>query len=442
MPSAIAKKLNRLSRDKLVQLCVSWSKSSKCSPYLASNRNNVEVEEEDYLHEPAHSRGELKGIYHDFTDCDSDLYKLSKKDIVDRIVDGDWRRGITHQQLAEIDFATLEENESSMRWTAVKLVPLAENDNKDVHPAKKRKINHEQRPAASHYPSKSVAAFVRDLKKHISPLVKAHYHIHRLTALRLSIIRLYMQPDAPFAPLSTNVPRQNRSAVDASRTIYIVLPDSCPYVYLSVAGAASDKVVEKSKQVKPVPKVDIAAAKRVVLEAIPKALSRPQQRWSIEGTKLTARSLKTMVLLRGGGTVGTTGGVTSQLAPNGSTKKRKAEELENDEDRVNGEDSSEREQRERVERMFGNNDSAHHAKLDKVQLHIRDLLTSPSSAKRRRKSFHDARSDVPAPITVTLSGNNVFNGLKEFAQRYPQYVDLSKMPSALTGASGTTQMTI
>lgn len=444
MPSAIAKKLNRLSREKLIHLCVSWSKSSKCTPYLASNRSNVEVEDEDYLHEPARSRIELRTIYSKVTGDESEIHTLAKKDIVNRIVDGDWRRGLSHQQLADIDFAILEENESSLRWTAVKLVPLHEQDDNDAHFAKRRRISQDRSSSAHfHYPSSNATMFVQTLKKHISPLVKAHYHIYRLASLRLSIVRLYIQPDTPFAPLSANTPRQNRSAVDSARTMYIALPDSCPYVYISIAGTTNDKVVERNKGKQAVPNVDIAATKRIVLEAIPKALSRPQQRWSIEGTKLTARSLKTMALLRGGGTVGSTGGVVAPLTHDELTTNREVDitskkEIEDDLDEV-----PQRQHKDQVNRAFGDCAGANHAKLDKIQLHVKDLLSDSSISKRKRKSFYDEDADTQAaPITITLSGNDVFAGMKVFALQYPEYVDLAKLPSALTGANGTTQIVI
>src|ERR1700709_1050423 len=61
-------------------------------------------------------------------------------------------------------------------------------------------------------------------------------------------------------------------------------------------------------------KVDMAAMKRIVFEAIPKALSRPQQRWALESTKLVAKSLKTMCELRGNQKPGTGGGAYSIFA--------------------------------------------------------------------------------------------------------------------------------
>lgn len=438
----IAKSLTRLSREKLIDLCISWSKSSNCDPYLTSNRNFVESEEEDYLHESAHTRNELNNVYSAFKSDGDDLHSLSKRDIIDRIVDGDWRRGLSYQQLASIDFACLEENDTSLRWTALKLSPMTESNESykadNGRPAKRRKIEYSQSTRAlPAYPDTTPAIFVQNLKKHISPLVKAHYQIHRLQALKLSIVRLYITPNTPFAPLSMNVPRQGKSATDSARTIFIALPDSCPHVYVSVSGAGS--ATSKSAKngagtAKVAHKVDISATKRIVLEAIPKALSRPQQRWSLEPTRLTIRSLKAMCLLRGSGKVGSAGGSISKFAQPGMVA---GDPQEQSETQPNGGDQLQIEHEQNVEARFGNLDSSCHAKVDRVQLRVRDLFASQSKSTKKRKFVDDGGGDNEhnelGPIMITFSGTDVFAGLKQFAMEHHEFVDLTRLPAALTG---------
>lgn len=437
MVSAVTRSLSRLSRDKLIELCISWTRSSKSTPYLALNRNTVETEEEDYLHDPAESRKDLKDIYTTLGNPE-ELESLSKKDIVDRIVDGDWRRGLTHNQLASIDFANLEENDSSLRWTALKLVPLAqaEAENNDRRPAKRRKIQHVQPAELPQYPDATVSVFVQKLKEHIAPLVKAHYYIHHLESLDLNIVRLYISPNAAFAPLSTNVPRQGKSSTESARTMYIALPSGCPYVYVSVSGATNP---DKPKGKSAAPKVDIIATKRVVLEAIPKALSRSQQRWSLESTKLTAKSLKSISLLRGSGKVGTTGGSLAGLqACNRLSKNEHESELQNNGQVNDEEDVVEASRRQLVEQRFGPMSGPNHAKLDRVQVKVRSL--NPIS-KKRKVSYDDDDNSL-TPITITFSGSDVFAGLKRLALLHPEIVDVSKMPAALTGETRSSVVTI
>lgn len=424
MVSAASKSLSRLSREKLIELCISWTKSSKSNPYLALNRNTVETEEEDYLHEPAESRKDLKSIYATLGSAE-DFETLSKKDIIDRIVDGDWRRGLSHDQLASIDFAHLEENDTSLRWTALKLVPLTIEDEKnDERPSKRRKTQHTQ--STSRYPDATVNVFVQKLKEHIAPLVKAHYHVHHLKSLDLTIIRLYISPNTTFAPLSANVPKQRRSSTESARTMYIALPDSCPYVYVSVSAATNP---EKLKTKSAAPKVDIVATKRIVLEAIPKALSRAQQRWSLDSTKLTAKSLRSISLLRGSGNVGMTGGSFAGLQARSQPSRNDSQtNLEKDEQTEVSENTTDVDHRNLIEQRFGPMDGTIHARLDRVQFKIQSLTTI---SKKRKVSYKGDRE--PTPMSITLSGGDVFAGLKQLALLYPELVDLSRMPAALTG---------
>lgn len=434
MVSAVSRSLSRLSREKLIEICMSWSKSSKSEPYLASNRNAVETEEEDYLHEPAESRKDLKGIYSLLGKTEQDLELLSKKDIVDRIVDGDWRRGLSHHQLASIDFANLEENDTNLRWTALKLVALTKmSEDSDGRATKRRKTQHALPAELPQYPDASISMFVQNLKMHIAPLVKAHYHVHYLQSLNLNIVRLYISPNTAFAPLSTNVPRQGRSSTESARTMYIALPDSCPYVYVSVSGAANP---EKRSSKPAIPKVDIAATKRIVLEAIPKALSRPQQRWSMESTKLATKSLKSMSLLRGSGKVGMTGGSFACLQAQTILSSNERGDASNEKCDTT-ENTIEASHQKLVEQRFGPMEGGNHAMLDRVKFRVQSLTTT---SKKRKVSYND--DDEPTPILITLSGSDVFAGLKQLALLYPEYVDIRKMPAAFTGETRSTMVTI
>jgi len=444
MPSAVAKSLSRLSRQKLVDICVEWSKSSKCDTYLSSSRNRFDLEEEDYLHAPARSREELKAVYEGLKDDTPNTAHLNKRDIIDRILDGDWRRGLSYDQLASIDFANLEENDTALRWSALKLVPMSGDSKEHVYRSSKRRRL--ERTAStgvvSHYPETTAAIFLQNLKQHISPLVKAYYHVRRIPGLRLSVVRLYITPNTPFAPLSTNVPRQGKNATDSAHTMFIALPDSCPYIYVSVSGSTGPKAQGQRTSGKSSTKVDVAATKRIVLEAIPKALSRPQQRWSLETTKLIAKSLQAMTLLRGSGKVGSTGGIASQL----SQSKPKADRTSAaDEEPVIAEPDGQApvEHHDLVEQRFGSMDCPSHARLDRVQVRIENILPTSTQTSKKRKQVETSSTEFdPTPLTITLSGSDVFAGLKQFALLHPDYVDVKRLPAIFTGEQSTTTLAL
>lgn len=450
MPDPIAKSLARLSRERLVDLCISWAKSSKCHPYLTSNRNTTEVEEEDYLHEPVCSRTELKLLYEAARqgDVHGELANLSKKDIIDRIIDGDWRRGLSYHQLASIDFAKLEEDDAFLRWSALKLVPLEDDCSEATrkHSAKRRRLEHPsttqpRRP----YPETTPSLFVQNLKTHISPLVKADYHVHRIERLRLNIVRLHLQKQIPFAPLSTNVPRHRRSAVEPARSMFIALPDSCHFVYVSASGSVTAGV-QKTTCKRSHAEMDLFTIKKIVVEAIPKALSRPQQRWSLEPTQLTARSLRTMCLLRGSGKVGTTGGPFSHLTQSVREGEPwlKGGRPDDEEDVALLPDAARKLQGrlELIERRFGQLSGPCHASLDRLHVRVSSLTQSPRSSGKKRKHNDHEGAHESAPMTITLFGSDVFAGLKQLAMSHPEYVDMKRLPAAFSGEGNRSIMTI
>lgn len=449
MPSTIAKSLSQISRDKLLELCISWTKSSKCDPYLASSRNILEAVEEDYLHEPIKSCKELSSLYKSLRH-DNDLPDLagwSKRDIIDRILEGDWRRGLSHHQLASIDFAKLEEDDSSLRWTALKTVPL---ENEHVQPRQSRQLKRQRLAPLgdsrlAHYPETKVGIFVQSLKQHISPVVKAHYHVHRFEPYRVSVVRLQIQQNMPFAPLSANVPCHGRVASEASRCVYIALPDSCPYVYVSISGANTAgrrKGHSKEKGTR----IDLTTMKKIILEAIPKALSRPQQRWSLEPSKLTARSLRAMCKLRGNGEVGTTGGAFSRLTqplarPKSLDPYDNANKVERGTSTASCTESDEG-LKTLVQSRFGTMAGPSHVSLDRVNVKIENIFSRSSSKSKKRKRMEDDDTEEVTPISVTLCGSDVFAGLKQLALCHPEYVDTARLSASFSGGSQCSVITL
>jgi central kinetochore subunit Mis15/CHL4 len=287
---SLVKSLIRLSKPALIDLALQWlleENQATCAPYLASNRNLEEEVDEDYLWSPAESIEELRLTYNRMR-FESDI---KKRYIIDRILDGDWRRGMSLYQVATIDFQCLSENDKALRWTALKLVPQSDYDSSGQEPLKKkRKTN--QAP----YPTVSPSTFIRNLQREISPTVKAHYYLHRLHAPQnLSVVRICVA-DSPYTNPQSSV-QSSLLFTDPTRLIFIALPDSCPYIYVSVAGAAKEAASRTKKSL--AARMDITSLKRTVLEEIPKALSKSQHRYALESTSLTARSLSTMLALRG-----------------------------------------------------------------------------------------------------------------------------------------------
>ncbi|KAK5366421.1 chromosome loss-related protein [Exophiala xenobiotica] len=434
MAPALAKALNRLSRDSLVDLATKWLSDGRTStPYLVNNRRLFEADEEDYLYTPAQSIEELRTIYEKLR---KDVNLGSKRDIVDRIVDGDWRRGLSLHQHATLDFAYLEQNDTALRWTALRLVSPGSPENSlsedcdSQPPKKKRRISHGK--DETRYPQISAQSFVSALKAEISPLVKAHYHLHKMTSPHnLHILRLHILPNSTFGGRRSNIPRRAKHATDAGRVMYIALPDSCPYVYVSLSGASGSS--ERGKGTRDskgrvMAKVDMAAMKKTVMEAIPKALSRPQQRWALDSTKLNARSLRSILELRGNQKPGSGGGAYSKFA--GKDGVIQINQID-----VPAAQEEGRQRQSAVQRRFGSMEGQHHAALDRVHVKFNKAIQGDE------RIITEASGPETSDVAMTFTGTDVFRGVKQLAELGPNYVDLDKLPAWMTGELGLSSMT-
>ncbi|EXJ81759.1 hypothetical protein A1O1_07824 [Capronia coronata CBS 617.96] len=435
MAPVLVKSLNRLSREGIIDLALLWLEERRLTtPYLLSNRKLFETDEEDYLHAPAESIEALRSIYRELRQRGQEI---KKQEVIDRIVDGDWRRGLSLQQHASIDFAHLEQNDTALKWSALRLVPLGREDQNlqeggEAYPSnKRRRLNRDGRNTS--YPQISAQTFLTALKAEMSPLVKAHYHIHRMQPpYNLTVIRLYITPDAAFRPRASAIPRRAKDATDGGRVMYIALPDSCPYVYVSLSGSygpsGHGRGARDSKG-RTMAKVDMATMKKLVLEAIPKALSRPQERWALESTKLTAKSLRSICELRGNHKPGTGGGAYSIFTTNTQVSNSSPVDVQvhrqEQSDEVNGS----------VQQRFGPLPSEHYAPLDRIHVRVENLIPKDGA------TFTDSTAEETNDIGLTFSGSDVFLGLRKLAEMGQAHMNLDKTPAWMTGELGVSSIT-
>jgi central kinetochore subunit Mis15/CHL4 len=282
----LIKSLSKLSRTSLVDLVFQWLDDKNlqtCRPYLASALGSDtdrpvygDSDTNPYLAE--NSVEDLRRVYQDFRDR-----KGGKREVIDRILEGDWRHGISLRQLAMLQFKYIQDNPVGYRWTALRLVPITDSNHDNDH-------NDE-----TSIPRFAAGTFVRRIQREISSLVKAHYHIHRSQTLPLTFVRILIL-DSPY-----QYPRQlSQVYTDSSRIICLAFPDSTPYVYsslLALPGAPGNPNSNTASSGGTT--TDTRTLRRLVMDAIPKALSRPQLRYLLRQTSLTAKSLHTLLTLRG-----------------------------------------------------------------------------------------------------------------------------------------------
>ncbi|KAJ6108010.1 hypothetical protein N7523_009333 [Penicillium sp. IBT 18751x] len=440
---SLAKTLGKLSRQALLELALTWLDDRNITsspPFLQSDEENGGDDEDTLPYPAAETVEEVRNTYQDLQDR-----KGGKREVLERILEGDWRNGITMRQLAMADLRYMDDHPASLRWTALELSRI------DA-----RKESNEKDTAedwSNNVPRMQAASFVKALQYEIAPLVKAHYHLARSSTLPLTILRIFII-DSPYQS-----PRQAPEVfADSSRVIYVAFPDSCPFIYTSITAIGPKQAGPTTSSVA----TDPRSLQRLVRDAIPKALSRPQERYTLKPTSLAAKNLPTLLALRGPGRSTSANGAFSIFAdsalegspldprPSNSVS---AEEhmrsgdatVENKENEVRTEQAPESTKRKSadthpstlspiskkrqlaVQGRFGTGGgSLAPAPLDRLDIRLLDQPTFDDED-------HGNSSALPA-VSLTFTGSDVIGGIRKLAEL--GVIDPERMPSWMTGEEG------
>ncbi|KAI0905902.1 centromere protein Chl4/mis15/CENP-N [Ustulina deusta] len=300
--TSIIKALNRLSRPSLLSLVLDWldpGNQSLCPPLLRENVSDEQDEDEfeSDLYPPAHSLAALRELY-----ADMQTRKGSRREVVDRILEGDWREGLSLYQLAMADLQYLYDHPGTLKWACYKIQPLQTPGHEDDVDADRsyEKID----KMAMHVPRFHPSTFLQNLQAEVLPDVKAHYNFDRPKGLPLLLLRIFVL-DSPYntdlavsaASGSTSSAARTVTSFDASRTIYVAFPDASPHIFVS-----------KSQSAGPTTHAETRSLRALVVEGIPKALSRPRERYTLKHVNLQTKNLDAMLSLRGSGRSNTAAG--------------------------------------------------------------------------------------------------------------------------------------
>ncbi|KAL0940848.1 uncharacterized protein CTRU02_203611 [Colletotrichum truncatum] len=278
--AAVQKALGRLSRSSLLTLVLDWISDENvtlCVPFLGEDIDD------DVFYQPAASLDELRAVY---TELQSQ--KGSKRDVLDRIIEGDWQHGLTLYQLAMADAQYLQDHPASQKWTAYKILPLKEISLEGGDEQPVLEVDRKSLKLPRFHPS----TFIQNLQSHVLPDVKAHYHIHRPHGLALSVLRIFIVE----SPYSTSMAHLGNGSIstnpdgDNSRTLYIAFPDASPYIYLSKSQTLGTLGAAESK-----------SFRNLVVAGIPKALSRPRERYILKPTQFSTKNISALLHTRGVG---------------------------------------------------------------------------------------------------------------------------------------------
>ncbi|KAJ6094772.1 hypothetical protein N7467_002285 [Penicillium canescens] len=451
---SLSKNLGKLSRQALLDLAFLWLDDRNITsfpPYLQHDDEAGPDDDEALPYPAAETIEEVRQAYKDLQDR-----KGGKREVLERILEGDWRHGITLRQLAMADLRYMDDHPASLRWTALELSRIGTKQKKS-----------EESPSADwsgSVPRMQAATFVQTLQREISPLVKAHYHLARSRTLPLTILRIFVV-DSPYQS-----PRQAAEIfTDSSRVIYVAFPDSCPFVYTSITASTGSKATPSASSVA----TDTRTLQRLVRDSIPKALSRPQERFNLKPTSLAAKNLPTLLALRGPGRSSFANGAFSIFAdaviegspldPRPSNTVTPEEHLqashesitEGGNEKENGSvgevsaskrkpagnetaplSPTSKKRRLAIHSRFGTSGSSlASAPLDRLDIR---LLDKPG-AGNGHEDDNSSASTLPA-VSLNFAGSDVITGIRKLAEL--GIIDPERMPSWMTGEEGISVATV
>jgi central kinetochore subunit Mis15/CHL4 len=270
----VQRTFTKLSRQSLLSLAHQWlSKKNRdfCKPYLLSDRTE---EDEEELYEPAQSCEVLQEVYKQLAGR-----KGGRKEVLDRILEGDWRTGVSMYQLATAEIQYLLDHPNALRWTAKRLTKLPN--------ARSQVTDMEVTNDSDHLPRFQAQTFMSNLARELTPLMKAHYLITRIKTSPMTILRVYIH-DSPYSNESTLA--IDSSSTDSAKAVFFIWPNGSPFVYSSLATLTGQVVGDDGRHLRD-----------IVQQAIPKAFSRPSARYQLTSTNFTTKSLDALLTYRGPG---------------------------------------------------------------------------------------------------------------------------------------------
>ncbi|KAL5340030.1 centromere protein Chl4/mis15/CENP-N [Aspergillus crustosus] len=459
---SLVKALGKLPRQLLLDLVFQWldDRNVKLFPPLLESDEHEEPDDEGLRPYPVErTLNDVRNAYQELQ-----FRKGGKREVIDRILDGDWRHGITLRQLAMIDLRYLDDHSSSLRWTALELTRIGTQSSEETSLDE----------ISSCIPRVHTSTFLTKLQAQISPLVKAHFYLARSTTHPLTFLRIFV----------THSPYQNprqapESLTDSSRVMYVAFPDSCPYIYTSLASTTTPKTQTPTSTVA----TDARSLQRIVRDAVPKALSLPHNRYTLKSTSLSAKSLQALLSLRGPGRSTKAAGAFSIFADaviEGSPLDPRPSHIVSPDEHANQtrppgffdlEKENETEETEKTEQptslrrtraaesedpraakkrklttqsRFGTSGtSLNSAPLDRLDARLLDQPTTNTTTTTTNESEDEGDGDGDdtqqstashPTLSLTFNGTDIISGLRKLAEL--GIVDPERMPAWMTGEEG------
>lgn len=454
----VVRTFSRLSRQSLIALAQQWlTKKNRdfCRPYLRGDSlDGDDAAANNQEFEPASSYEELQEIYKGMATRKS---AGGRKEVMDRILEGDWRTGISMFQLATAEIQHLLDHPTTLRWTAKRLARVPTN--------KVLRDEMEITNESDHLPRFPAQTFMMNLARELTPLLKAHYLLMRMRTLPITIMRVYIV-DSPYS--SEAALAAEPKGTDTARSVFFIWPNGSPFVFLSIATHTGQTVGDQSRHLRD-----------FVLEAIPKAFSRPSARYQLVNTNFSTKSLSALLEYRGPGNSNAAGGGWSIFADHSFSQNAldfvataRAENLHKKKDRDDEgegatgakrgpgrprkEDTAEFVKRRRIaEGRFGSSGKQDDGKgIEKFDVRIDDPFPVESTDGTAQNGRNGKTQAAKAPddaaameaetwvpdVRISFKGPHVFAGVRELVEQ--GIIDGEKMPGWMTGEAGVTIGTV
>ncbi|KAF2467133.1 CHL4-domain-containing protein [Lindgomyces ingoldianus] len=466
----VVRTFSKLSRLSLISLVHQWlTKKNRefCRPYLKADEDPNEKDRQVY--EPAESYEDLQDIYKELA-----ARKGGRKEVVDRILEGDWRNGISMFQLATAEVHHLLEHPGALRWNARRLTKIRN--------PRLLETDMEVTNESEHLPRFQAQTFMMNLAKELLPLMKAHLFITRVKTLPMTILRVYMH-DSPYSTEASLA--MDTSGPDGAKAVFFIWPNGSPFVFVSLSTHLGQAVGDEGRHLRD-----------VVDQAIPKAFSRPSARYQLLGTNFSARTLTALLTYRGPGKTNAAAGGWSIFAdhsfnqsvldyitaPRPSQEKKRASDKESAAEAVKPgpgrpkrvvdemETLKVKRRRKIAEGRFGSSAKLGDGQgVERFEVRIDDpfptisnsnglqrdhniseISNAPAGRRSRRgrpplldrstEDMEDTRNEddglwIP-DVRLTFSGTHVFAGIRQLVEGGA--IDGEKMPGWMTGEAGVT----
>lgn len=352
----------------------------------------------------------------------------SRKEIVERVFEREWRDGLTMHQIAQVDMQHLLDHPSSLKWTACELV-----------------LEEGKKPVGDKLPKFQPVVFCKSLLEIMDPMVQCHPYYTTHPTLPLTIVRLSLHN--PY-PLPTIPP-------PANQIFYLAVPTSSPHLFFTPQRSKLADICRKS---------------------LPIALSSQHRRYDIVSTALSAKTLEALLARKGceRGDLGAGGGwsvfaVEGEGAVEGdpleTSRPRKRRSLDADMDEINTGDGKKR--KRIAEERFGKSATVGDGSgLERVEVKLREVwprgnevpgvlgVVDGNAGKGRKgrpkKDVASNTNDEDAPlidehapwkgkswmpnVDVVLEGTHVFAGVRTLVEE--GVFDGEKIPTWMTGEEG------